>query len=340
MENLFIISNESIFNYEGNFFCDNIDLKSTPEGLSNKFEVNIIGRDSKKIRSHQINLKNIKIYSNIVSYMFGILGASRKKDCKYLIFSISPFTFAACILIKLFKKKPIVYLRSDGYGEYKALFGFIGPVIYHVMFSIVSNISSLISCREHILRNKKGEVVAPSQINAQWLINQKEVRADKIKLLYVGRVRKEKGIYSLLEIIKDSKNDLTLSIVGVEKNLPKLIIQNNVHVYEVENNEQNLIKFYDDHNIFVLPSHTEGHPMVLLEALARLRPVIIFKEIEHVIGNKKGIFVAERNSNSFFKKIIYIKKNYNNIQQEMKKNKLPTKEDFLKRFSDLISKLN
>ena len=339
MEKLFIISNESIFNYEGNFFCDNIDLKSTPEGLSDKFEVNIIGRESKKIKSHQINLKNIKIYSNIIFYLFGIFIALRKKDCKYLIISISPFTFVACVLIKLFKKKSIVYLRSDGYGEYKAIFGFFGTAIYYVMFYIICKISSLISCREHILRNKKGEVVAPSQINAQWLINHKEVKVDKIKLLYVGRVRKEKGIYSLLEIIKDSKNDLTLSIVGVEKNLPKLIIQNNVHVYEVENNEQNLIKFYDDHNIFVLPSHTEGHPMVLLEALARLRPVIIFKEIEHVIGNKKGIFVAERNSNSFFKKIIYIKKNYNNIQQEMKKNKLPTKEDFLKRFSDLISKL-
>ena len=35
--------------------------------------------------------------------------------------------------------------------------------------------------------------------------------------------------------------------------------------------------------------------MVLLEALARRRPVIIFDEIEHVIGDKKGIFVAKRN---------------------------------------------
>ena len=48
MEKLFIISNESIFNYEGSFFCDNIDLKSTPEGLIDKFEINLIGRKSKK----------------------------------------------------------------------------------------------------------------------------------------------------------------------------------------------------------------------------------------------------------------------------------------------------
>ena len=338
MEKLFIISNESIFNYEGDFFCDNLDLKSTPEGLNNKFQVNIIGRLSKKNRSHKINIKKIKVYKNIFSYMFGIVSALKNRNSKYLIISISPFTFVACILIKLFKKKPIIYLRSDGYGEYRAIFGYIGPIIYHLMFSILSKISSLISCREYILKNQTGDIVAPSQITTQWLKNYKEAQTHSIKLLYVGRIKKEKGIYSLLEIIKNNKTNFSLSIVGAEKNSTNLIVQENVYIHEVENNEQNLIKFYDDHNIFILPSYTEGHPMVLLEALARLRPVIIFRDIEHVVGDKKGIFVAKRNSNSFLEQINYIKKNYKNIQEEMKKNKLPTKEEFLLKFSDLILK--
>ena len=168
----------------------------------------------------------------------------------------------------------------------------------------------------------------------------KEHKFNEPKLLYVGRIRKEKGIYSLLSLLKENKTNLTLSIVGAEKNSPTLIAQNGVNMYEVENNEQNLIKFYDDHNIFILPSYTEGHPMVLLEALSRLRPVIIFKDIEHVIGDKKGIFVADRNLNSFLEQINYIKKNYKTIQQDMKKNKLPTKEEFLLKFSNLISELS
>jgi len=338
MEKLFIISNEAIFNYEKNFFCDNIDLKSTPEGLSNKFKVNIIGRLSKKIRSHKINIKSTNTYSNIFSYMYGVFSSLKEHDSKYLIISISPFTFIACILLKLFKKKPIVYLRSDGYGEYREIFGFFGPMIYHFMFSIISKISLLISCRKYILRNKLGEVVAPSQISNQWLRNHKEFEASKTKLLYVGRIRKEKGIYSLLNIIKEIKLDITLSIVGAEKNSLAQINQDNVHVYEVENNEQNLIKFYDEHNIFILPSYTEGHPMALLEALARLRPVIIFRNIEHVVGEKKGIFIAERNSNSLLEQINYIEKNYKKIQEDMKKNKLPTKEEFLSKISELILK--
>ena len=40
----------------------------------------------------------------------------------------------------------------------------------------------------------------------------------------------------------------------------------------------------------ILPSFTEGYPMVVLEALSRLRPVIIFTEIEHIIEGRNGIF--------------------------------------------------
>ena len=80
--------------------------------------------------------------------------------------------------------------------------------------------------------------------------------------------------------------------------------------------------------------------MVLLEALARLRPVIVFKDIEHVIEDKKGIFVAERKIESLVEKIEFIKKNYEGIQEEMKKNKLPTKQEFLESLINIIVKIN
>ncbi|MDC0449518.1 glycosyltransferase [Pelagibacteraceae bacterium] len=338
MKKLFIITNESIFNYEEEFFCDNIDLKSTPEGLNNTFEVNIIGRKSKQVRSHKINVNKIKVLGGIFSYLIEILRSFADKNSKYLIISISPFTFFACILINIFKKKNIVYLRSDGYGEYRTILGFFGPFIYHLMFSIVSKISPLLSCRKNILKGNKGDVVFPSQITSKWLSNHKEIDTNQVKLLYVGRVKKEKGIYSLLDIINDSNSNLQLSIVGAEKKFLDQIVQKNVSVHEIEVNEQNLIKIYDNHNIFVLPSFTEGHPMALLEALSRLRPVIIFKDIEHVIEDKKGIFLAERNYTSFLKVIYHIKDNYKKIQDEMKGNKIPTKEQFLKSMKEVISK--
>lgn len=334
MKKLFVISNENIFNCDGNFFCDNIDMKSTPEGLQNKFQVNIVARYSKKERSYKINLKNINICKSFISFIFKIIKACRENESKYLIISLTPFTFFACILIKILNKRPILYLRSDGYKEYKAIFGFLGEFVYHFMFSIISKISNLVSCNKYILRGKKGNIVTPSQLNKNWFLNIKEPNLEDIKILYVGRIKIEKGIFSLLKIIKNIKN-IKLTIVGAEKNIDK-IIQNNVEIHEIETNEKALINYYDNHNIFILPSFTEGHPMVLLEALSRLRPVIVFNEIEHIIGDKKGIFVASRNSKSLEEKISHIKNNYTNIQNEMKKNNLPTNINFLNQLSNII----
>ena len=66
---LFIFSNESISVEDNKFYCDNLDLKSTPEGLNKRFEVNLLGRKSTKKRVHEIKLKKTRIFSNIFSYL-------------------------------------------------------------------------------------------------------------------------------------------------------------------------------------------------------------------------------------------------------------------------------
>ena len=80
--------------------------------------------------------------------------------------------------------------------------------------------------------------------------------------------------------------------------------------------------------------------MVVLEALARRRPVIIFEDIKHIVGNKKGIFVSKRNFINFFGTLNSIKKNYKKIQKDMKKNKLPTNKEFIDKFVKYIDNFN
>lgn len=333
---LFIFSNESIYSQDNKFYCDNIDLKSTPEGLNKKFEVNLYGRKSFKKRTHEIKINKIKIFNNIFSYLLAVITASKNENTKYLIISISPCTFFISIFVKLLGKNPIVYLRSDGYGEYKAILGKIGPIIYHFMFSIVAAISDLVSCRSYILREKKGKILSPSQLDSTWLRKPKKTQIKNFKLLYVGRIRIEKGIFSLANLIKN-RRDISLTVVGAEKETSYNINQSNIKIELTQNNKTKLIKRYDDHNIFILPSFTEGHPMVLLESLARRRPVIIFNEIKHIIGDKKGVFVSKRNFLSLLETLNYIKKNYKKIQSEMRKNKLPTNKEFIDTFVKLIS---
>ena len=68
-----------------------------------------------------------------------------------------------------------------------------------------------------------------------------------------------------------------------------------------------------------------------------MRPIIIFEEIHHVIKNKKGIFVSKRNAKSLQETIDFIMKNYTSIQENMSKNKLPTKEEFISQMSNILS---
>ena len=336
---LFIFSNESINLLDGKYYCDNIDLKTTPEGLNKKFDINLFGRKSNKNRTHEIKIKKTKIFNNIFSYISSIIDSTKEEDSKYLIISISPYTFIISIFLRILGKKPIVYLRSDGFGEYKAILGKIGPLIYHFMFTITCSISNLISCRDYILKGKKGKIINPSQLDSSWLRQPKSIEIKNFKLLYVGRLKVEKGVYSLSNLIKNKK-DISLTIIGAEKEILYNINQSNIKILPNQSSKLKLIKYYDDHNIFVLPSYTEGHPMVVLEALARRRPVIVFEDIQHIIGNKKGIFVSKRNFINFFGTLNNIKKNYKRIQKEMKKNKLTTNKEFIDKFVKYIDDFN
>ena len=67
MQKLFIISNESIYENNNEYFCDNIDLKSTPEGLGKNFEIVLIARKS-NISCFYWSTFNVA--ENIISHSF------------------------------------------------------------------------------------------------------------------------------------------------------------------------------------------------------------------------------------------------------------------------------
>ena len=213
---LFIFSSEKIYLQNNRYFCDNIDLKSTPEGLNKKFEVILFGRRSSKKKTHEIKIKKILIFNSILSYLAAVFKAAKITETKFLVISISPYTFFICLFLKLLGKTPIVFLRSDGYGEYKAILGKFGPIIYHIMFNTVSLMSNFISVRKYILKGKKGKVIYPSQLDTAWIRKSKNIEIKNFRLLYVGRIKIEKGIFSLANLIKNKRN-ISLTIVGAEK---------------------------------------------------------------------------------------------------------------------------
>ena len=202
------------------------------------------------------------------------------------------------------------------------------------MFKIVTFKSDIISCQKRLFTKRESEIVFPSELNSLWLQNIKKPLLDKASLLYVGRLKVEKGIFSLLKIFDKINSDVSLSIVGKKEKdyLNNKKVSFIGHGYDAPK----LVKIYDDHNISILPSFTEAHPKVIDESLVRARPVIIFEEIEHIIQNRKGIFVSKRNAKSLLETINFIMKNYLNIQESMASNKLPTKSEFISQMSNIL----
>ena len=86
--------------------------------------------------------------------------------------------------------------------------------------------SNLIVVNDLISKKKKFHLVNPSQIDQQWFQNTKIPKRDKIKLLYVGRIKVEKGVYSLIDILKKIKyneKDLSLTLIGKVINQKKQV---------------------------------------------------------------------------------------------------------------------
>jgi len=332
---LVVINNEKVFKDNNEFYCGNYNLKILPEGLNNYHKVEYIVRESGKKREHKINLQNIKIASNIIKFIYFVFATFKVKSSKYLIISITPYTFISFLFLFLFRKKVFLYLISSGHEEWKFILGSWSVWIYHIMYSIMTSNSNVIVLHDRLCRKKNCHVITSSTLDEKWLKNYKEVKLDKIRFLYIGRVNPEKGIYEFLKMFEKIKLDAEFSVVGNIKNLKTS--NKNIKLVGYISDKQSLIDIYDGHNILILPSFTEGQPYVVDESLARKRPVIVFEDIAHIIKERKGIFVSKRTIDSFCETTKHVMKNYNKIQKSIEENKFPLKEDMLKQISNIIS---
>jgi len=342
---LIVLSNEKVSKKENAYYSRNYNLKILPEGLNYFLNVKYIARKSNIEENHKHNFTNIKISSNIFQFIYFVFSTFRNKNAKYFIITISPYTFIAFLFLLIFRKKIYLYLISSGYEEWRYILGSWSVWIYHLMYKIMTSNSTVITLHDRLIKKNGGYVINSSSLNDKWLNNIKDAKLDKIKFLYVGRINPEKGIYEFLKMFKKIKFNAEVTIIGKAKNLilnEKLnaLIQNNPRIkfQGVVSSRKKMIEIYDEHNIFILPSFTEGQPCVVDESLARKRPVLIFEDIRHIIKDRKGIFVSQRNLDSFTEITKYIMQNYEQIQSEIKKNKVTLEKDMFKEIAAIINK--
>lgn len=115
----------------------------------------------------------------------------------------------------------------------------------------------------------------------------------RIRLLFVGRLVPEKGVYTLLKAVKMLGNDFTLTLIGqgeIKAQLDKNTIVKNVdysHLHEE----------YQQADIFIFPSMRthyweEQYGMALVEAMASGLPIVASNSgaIPEVLGNAGTLF--------------------------------------------------
>ena len=97
--------------------------------------------------------------------------------------------------------------------------GFIGKLFYGMMLYLLKKRLSILTCSISLKDNYKSKLVLPSEISNIWLKNRKSlfkkiVNNKRTNLLYIGRVRKEKGCDNLINLFNNIKINSSLSIVG------------------------------------------------------------------------------------------------------------------------------
>lgn len=108
----------------------------------------------------------------------------------------------------------------------------------------------------------------------------KQDLSQQIKILFLSRIVREKGVFELIEafkLLEKKMNNLKLLIAGDGEDFETLkhrvCNERNIELFgNVEGAKK--IKLFEESDIFVLPSYSEGLPIAVLEAMLFALPVI------------------------------------------------------------------
>jgi glycosyltransferase involved in cell wall biosynthesis len=156
------------------------------------------------------------------------------------------------------------------------------------------------------------------------------------KLLLVAALRPEKGIPYLLQALyqlKAIRSDFSLDIVGsgpeqakYEQMAKDLSLENMVN-FNGSQSKQEVARFMQNCDFFVLPSTVEQLPCVLIEAMACGKPVLATNVggVSEIVNEERGIMIPPKDVDALKEAIIFMLDNYatyssENIEQYAREN--------------------
>lgn len=184
-------------------------------------------------------------------------------------------------LAKLLGKRVIIHIHGGGFKEYYGT----NP---QWITSVLDKCDAIITLSASWKRYYQSITSCPriyivENIVATPVRKQVEKKDDKLHLLFLGLVDKQKGIFDLVEALHEHiemfRDKLVLHIGGngQVKALEGMITQyelNEMVIYEGFVSGTKKMDLLLNSDVFILPSYTEGLPVSILEAMSYSKPVL------------------------------------------------------------------
>ena len=242
-----------------------------------------------------------------------------KSDGKVLLFSSANKSFYEKILWALvtiiFRRKPVLVMVDGNFPYFWSRLNppikfIISLIICHKSFQLITQSPSWEKYYKVLFSGANVSIVNAT-CSSNFLADQKNpyFRKGSINLIYIGWVIPEKGVLDLLDamgFLLNATIDVNLRIIGPlfdrasywEGEALKRGVADHVTFVGSLHDSANVIRELDLASIFVFPSHFEGFPVALLEAISRGLPCIgssvggITDILDH---GKAGLLVDPKN---------------------------------------------
>ncbi len=177
-------------------------------------------------------------------------------------------------------------------GEYRGKVRDIERLLVEQSDGIICCSNYMLDHIQHVLGAVKTKIrVIPNGVEASRFNNGHQpqpipagISKDRKTILYVGRIVREKGIFTLLdafEKLRKQGKDVSLVLVGegpLKEDLAKEVLRRKLNdrvKLAGFVDEKKLVSLYNSSDVFVLASHYEPFGMVALEAMASRIPVVV-----------------------------------------------------------------
>ncbi len=145
------------------------------------------------------------------------------------------------------------------------------------------------------------------------LIEPKLDREFKKRFVFMGQIRKEKGMDELLDASNMLGDDYTLDVYGYffEKEYDEEYFKNYKANYKGALASEDVLSVLQNYDVLILPSYREGYPGIILEAYSLGIPVIAtnLPSLKEIVEDKKtGLLVDVKNSKELYEAVLYFNK--------------------------------